>query len=331
MEIVVNVPSIYPDRFKTFIESFNKMESIRDNFKVNIVSRSHTNNADYWDLQPDCNIPRMCELRLKSLKYESDYIMFCDDDLIFLPEAENYYRRILRILELEKPDVLNVYGSRYTSNMIINPKVGLLCTNRGLFVKTSKLKDDDWIKEVSSLKGGDEDVILAYKGLENNGKLIVIGGAPVTRSNQNAMISGNKSKIHDLDIIMDNAYKFITTRYNDINWNVSGEFFPLGLNRGNTMKTVQDTLKEASDIYTERSLQYGNIYKDVHGKVLSALFPLGVELKTELDYTRWCSINAIVAKLARYANNWSKGGHKDSLLDLINFCAMLNEVDDENS
>ena len=38
-------------------------------------------------------------------------------------------------------------------------------------------------------------------------------------------------------------------------------------------------------------------------------------------------LTQIVSKLTRYAENFSEGGHKDSVIDACTYCAMLMELD----
>jgi hypothetical protein len=88
---------------------------------------------------------------------------------------------------------------------------------------------------------------------------------------------------------------------------------------------VPGILIDASETFKERNKLYGNAYKDFHGTAMTAFFPEGITLNTKADFNRFATFNAIVAKLGRYSNNWSQGGHKDSAHDIINFAAMLEE------
>ena len=97
------------------------------------------------------------------------------------------------------------------------------------------------------------------------------------------------------------------------------------------MDIVPSILLKAAETFRERGRVYGCAYKNYNGQVLKVLFPNGVKLETELDFNRYAALNAIVAKLGRYCNNWENGGHKDSAHDIINFAAMLEEFCDENS
>jgi len=93
-------------------------------------------------------------------------------------------------------------------------------------------------------------------------------------------------------------------------------------------KTVPEMLREAADTYEERNKVYGDTYKK-HGTVMQSLFPDGVSLDCDDDHNRFGVLTMIVGKLTRYAQNFNKGGHYDSLHDLSVYATMLNELDAE--
>ena len=90
-----------------------------------------------------------------------------------------------------------------------------------------------------------------------------------------------------------------------------------------------ERLKKAAETYKERNKVYGNTYKR-HGGVAAALFPNGVALRTAEDHNRFAALTLIIGKLTRYATNFEKGGHADSIHDLGVYAFMLEELDDEN-
>ncbi len=92
--------------------------------------------------------------------------------------------------------------------------------------------------------------------------------------------------------------------------------------------TPQDILREAATIFEERHKVYGDNYKKV-GTVMAALFPDGLDLKTADDHNRFHILMLDVVKLTRYAENWHKGGHRDSLLDKAVYNTMLASIDQE--
>ena len=96
------------------------------------------------------------------------------------------------------------------------------------------------------------------------------------------------------------------------------------------MSKVADKLASAADMFESKNKEYGNAYKK-HGAVINSFFPDGLNLSNESDFIRYQIFESIVAKLNRYAQNFKDGGHEDSLIDASVFCAMLQELDDENS
>lgn len=92
-------------------------------------------------------------------------------------------------------------------------------------------------------------------------------------------------------------------------------------------KTVADRLRGAADLFEQRDKEYGSVYKD-YGKLMVAYFPDGITLKTEDDFSRFGILNMILSKTNRYAANFKKGGHKDSLSDISVYSQMLSELDD---
>ncbi len=93
------------------------------------------------------------------------------------------------------------------------------------------------------------------------------------------------------------------------------------------MKTVPELLREAASTYEERNKLYGDNYKHF-GEVMMALFQDQHVLLTSINsHNRFGVFTQIVSKLTRYAENFSSGGHDDSLLDMSVYCAMLRELD----
>lgn len=85
-------------------------------------------------------------------------------------------------------------------------------------------------------------------------------------------------------------------------------------------------LSRLSDLHKTKNEEYGNGYLEF-GKIFMGLFPNGVKLETESDFTRFGALNIMVSKLDRYCKNFTKGGHSDSLDDLSVYTAMLREID----
>lgn len=96
----------------------------------------------------------------------------------------------------------------------------------------------------------------------------------------------------------------------------------------NVVKTVPNMLRQSAETYEERNKIYGNNYKNF-GKVMIGLFPKGVKVETVDDWNRMGVFVQMMSKLTRYAENFTKGGHDDSLLDLSVYSSMLRELDME--
>jgi hypothetical protein len=93
-------------------------------------------------------------------------------------------------------------------------------------------------------------------------------------------------------------------------------------------ETAADVLLSGAETYRERSKVYGGNYKEF-GKVMLALFPNGVVLKTIEDHNRFHLFVQIVTKITRYANSGLT--HIDSVHDAMVYSAMLEELTKENT
>lgn len=96
-----------------------------------------------------------------------------------------------------------------------------------------------------------------------------------------------------------------------------------------TTKTVPEMLREAAATYEERNAIYGDNYKHFGSVMVALLQGRFVFLDNADDHNRFGVFTQIVSKLTRYAENFSSGGHDDSLLDMSVYCAMLRELDSD--
>jgi hypothetical protein len=94
------------------------------------------------------------------------------------------------------------------------------------------------------------------------------------------------------------------------------------------MKTADQFLEEGAATFKARHAVYGDNYRLV-GKVMTGMFPDGVTLKTEDDWNRMHILLLGIVKDTRYCQNWSRGGHADSLLDGAVYRCMLLASDQE--
>lgn len=81
-----------------------------------------------------------------------------------------------------------------------------------------------------------------------------------------------------------------------------------------------DMLAAMGKTFKERNAVYGN-NAEVTGRVLAALFPKGVVLKTPGDYEIWHLFELIIVKLTRFTNSGLT--HEDSIHDLAAYAAMV--------
>jgi hypothetical protein len=82
-------------------------------------------------------------------------------------------------------------------------------------------------------------------------------------------------------------------------------------------------LHDMAETYEERNKVYGDNYKRV-GAVMTAMFPDGVQLKTEEDFNRWHLFELKIVKLTRFANSGLL--HKDSIHDDAVYSAMVESL-----
>lgn len=90
--------------------------------------------------------------------------------------------------------------------------------------------------------------------------------------------------------------------------------------------SVSSILRSGAETHEERSVIYGDHYKDF-GPALLALFAGKIpEVTTVEDATRLNLVICCLNKLSRYAVTFDSGGHLDSAHDLMVYAAMLQEM-----
>ena len=89
-------------------------------------------------------------------------------------------------------------------------------------------------------------------------------------------------------------------------------------------------LEEAIKTAESRETVYGKGHAghNAHGAALAALFPEGLTLKTPEEFTRFILFALCTMKMARYAKNFTEGGHKDSAHDAGVYSFILEDYDD---
>lgn len=89
---------------------------------------------------------------------------------------------------------------------------------------------------------------------------------------------------------------------------------------------VASELKAKADLFAQRAAVYGDNYK-FFGQAMMGLFPRGLHCTTEEEFARLGIFIMLASKLSRYAQNFNRGGHEDSLDDTSVYAMMLKEID----
>jgi hypothetical protein len=90
---------------------------------------------------------------------------------------------------------------------------------------------------------------------------------------------------------------------------------------------VANQLEQKAILFEERSKVYGANYKHF-GQIMKGMFPDGLVLQTEEEFNRIGLLVMLMSKFSRYANNFKKGGHRDSLDDIAVYSMMTAECDE---
>ncbi len=88
-------------------------------------------------------------------------------------------------------------------------------------------------------------------------------------------------------------------------------------------RTAADILAEAASTFREKNALYKDNAENV-GKVLAAMFPDGINLKTPADHKMYHLITMVVGKLTRFANSGLT--HQDSIRDLVVYAALVESI-----
>lgn len=87
------------------------------------------------------------------------------------------------------------------------------------------------------------------------------------------------------------------------------------------LRNPADFLHAAAELFESRNEDYGNTWV-MTGEVMKALFPDGINLQTEHDFSKFNTIQLMALKLMRICAHFDSG-HIDSLKDLQVYTAML--------
>lgn len=94
------------------------------------------------------------------------------------------------------------------------------------------------------------------------------------------------------------------------------------------MMTIVSKLRTAIQTAKQRGAVYGHDGSEVTGRAIAMLFPDGITLKTADDFARFLIFSMMMAKTGRYAKNFAKGGHMDSVHDTGVYAFILEDLDD---
>ena len=88
--------------------------------------------------------------------------------------------------------------------------------------------------------------------------------------------------------------------------------------------SVGNNLRGAAELFDAKDAEYGHSYLRTE-KLLAGFFPNGVTLDTPAKMARFhCFMNCMM-KMNRYAHNLEKGGHMDSVDDLMVYASILKD------
>ena len=90
---------------------------------------------------------------------------------------------------------------------------------------------------------------------------------------------------------------------------------------------VDEILNESAALYKGRKEIYPSDNWEISGRVLQELLPNGVAINSAYDNERYHIFTWLIGKICRYAQNYDKGGHEDSLRDAIVYAAILKSID----
>jgi hypothetical protein len=93
-------------------------------------------------------------------------------------------------------------------------------------------------------------------------------------------------------------------------------------------RDVPQRLRDAAELFEERNAQYGNNYMTM-GEVMNAMYPDGLVIQGAEAWLRLMLQVHRVTKETRYACNFARGGHQDSLEDISVYAQMAAETDDQ--
>jgi hypothetical protein len=92
--------------------------------------------------------------------------------------------------------------------------------------------------------------------------------------------------------------------------------------------TPATRLHALADLHDRKAAEYGATWR-MYGEFFMSAFPDGMRIESAEDANRAALFFHIGDKFIRYATNFNRGGHADSLDDLAVYAQMLRTLDAE--
>lgn len=90
---------------------------------------------------------------------------------------------------------------------------------------------------------------------------------------------------------------------------------------------VANELISKAELYAQRAAIYGDNYVRFGPIMAQLMATQKLDPTNEKDMARFGIFVQVVSKITRYAENFNRGGHDDSLDDLAVYAMMLKELD----
>lgn len=176
-----------------------------------------------------------------ALAPQSDYYMFADDNLVFTIGTKAYpgnsalrYGEVLSYLEEFKNCGIVMcegsLGGDIQKRQIRPSDNGLISTTRGLFFRNTTKGKSFYPEETLGLVSGMEESIIGFWLIEQGYFMAKQFNNPTQHKNKSKIFANvPKAGIHDIELLLDNAYRWIRERYCDSAWTHDSRRPPKGL------------------------------------------------------------------------------------------------------
>lgn len=97
------------------------------------------------------------------------------------------------------------------------------------------------------------------------------------------------------------------------------------------MPYVADELVSKAKLFAQRAAIYGNNYVRFGPIMAQLMATQKLDPTSEKDMARFGVLVQVVSKITRYAENFNRGGHDDSLDDIAVYAMMLKALDNDRA